>query len=136
MVSLHKGSLQGFFAECISISPAKAMLMCKACTPSSPHTSSIIWGSHAISSLPTGRRETSVYEVFQERTHMMQCYKHTPVKQNLTLPTAHIHNKTSDFHSSRRLKHVTPNSEFSCRIREHENDKKLKNSTLKSTSLN
>lgn len=82
------------------------------------------------------KRDKCIRGISRKNPHDAILQIHTSVNQNLTLPTAHIYNKTSDFHSCRKLKHVTPNSEFSGRIREHENYKKLKNSTLENTSWN
>lgn len=101
-----------------------------------PQTSSIIQRSHAIFSLSSGRWETSVWSISRKNPYDTVPQTHTSVNKNFILPTAHIHNKTWDFHSYRKLKHVTPNSEFSCRVREHENNKKLNNSTLENISWN
>lgn len=120
VVSLHKGSLQGFFAECISISPAKSTLMCKACTFSSLQTSSFIL-CHFFPA--QSEKRDRVRGISRKNPCATVLETHTSVNQNLTLPTAHIDNKTSDFHSHRKLKHATPNSESSFRIREHENNK-------------
>lgn len=76
VVSLHKGFLQGFFAECISIGPAKAMLTCKACTLSSPPVSSRV--PVPFPPCPMGEARQA-YEVFQENPYDTVLQTHTSV---------------------------------------------------------